>query len=150
MSDNNKLKGFVNPEFLNKQVPDQPSADYLLDEFKRYVAYSDDNNEIINKHGFRVFLNVLYSTYTSWLTPYIGTTVISEADYNERRLIAKKIDEAIEQSLGQRMMGSDRTNGNLIFYLKNAYKWTDRPPDEPTQIVIEGSGFAKKHRKANK
>ena len=151
MSDNNnKLKGFVNPDFLFKQVPTQPTAEYLLNEFKKYVEYSEDNNEIIDKQGFRVFLNVTDSMYNGWLAPYRGTTVINEVDYNERRLVAKKIDGAIERSLSQRMLGSDRTNGNAIFYLKANYNWRDNPPEEPTKIVIEGSGFAKKHRNSRK
>ncbi len=72
---------------------------------------------------------------------------IPHIDGNARRETLKKIDKTIEEALSESLLTSDRTNGNLIFYLKNSYKWTDRPQQEEISVNIKTKGFSSKDKK---
>ena len=71
-----------------------------------------------------------------------NTTTLTEEEFIRRREVIKKIEKSIEDALSESLLTSDRTNGNLIFYLKNSYKWTDRPQQDDISINIKTKGFS--------
>ena len=132
----------IDPELLKKKTPSQPSAEYLEEEFMNFLDYCKENDWIPTKHSWRVYLNVLDQQINAWMDSTRNTTTLSEEEFITRRDVIKKIDKTIENALSASLLNSDRTNGNLIFYLKNSYKWTDRPQQDDISINIKTKGFS--------
>lgn len=131
----------IDKELFRKKTPSQPTADYLEEEFYKFLEYCEERDKRPTKHSWRVFLNVLDQTVGGWMDATRNTTTLSEEEYLKRREVLKKIDKYIEESLSDELLEGDRTNGNLIFYLKNSYKWTDRPQQDEVTINIKTKGY---------
>lgn len=142
-----ELKKLIDIELLKKKTPSQPTADYLEEEFMKFLEYCQERELTPTKHSWRVFLNVLDQTVGGWMDATRNTTTLSEEEYLKRREVIKKIDKNIENALSESLITSDRTNGNLIFYLKNSYKWTDRPQQEEVTVNIKTKGFMPSEKK---
>ena len=132
-----------------KQCPSQPSAEYIKSEFDAFLDYCDKNNLFPTKHGWYVFLSASKQQVSNWKASFRNITDISEEEFNRRRDLLKKIDDFIEESLSYDLLTSDRTNGNLIFYMKNSFKWTDRPQQEEIQINVKTPGFLPNKKRKN-
>lgn len=146
----NKIVNKIDVTLLKKKTPTQPTAEYLEQEFINYVEYANERQSPITKHGWRVFLNVLDQTMTNWMKATRAVTGLSEEEYNRRLFIIKKIDTIIEENLSESLLNSERTNGNLIFYLKNSYKWTDRPQQEDVSVSVKSAGFLSNKKRDKK
>ena len=143
------MKPRIDIKLLKKQTPTQPTAEYLEQEFANFLDYCQEREKIPTKHAWRVFLNVLDQTISNWMDSTRGVTTIGEEEFIKRREVLKKIDKTIEDALSESLLTSDRTNGNLIFYLKNSYKWTDRPQQEEIQINVKTPGFLPNKKRKN-
>lgn len=137
----------IDKDLLRKKTPSQPTAEYLEQEFYNFLEYCEERDKRPTKHAWRVFLNVLDGTYNNWLNATRNTQDVSEEEFNDRRTVIKKIDKYIEESLSDELLESERTNGNLMFYLKNSYKWTDRPQQEELSVTIKTKGTMSKRDK---
>ena len=144
------MKKLIDIELLKKKTPSQPTAEYLEIEFEKFLEYCQEKDVTPTKHSWRVFLNVLDQTIGNWMAPYRGVAMFSEEEYEARRVVLKKIDKIIENALANSLINSDRTNGNLIFYLKNSYKWTDRPQEDAKAINVNIGSVAKTSPKKRK
>ena len=136
------MKPRIDINLLKKKTPSQPTAEYLEQEFANFLDYCQEREKIPTKHAWRVFLNVLDQTVGGWMDSTRNTTTLSEEEFIRRREVIKKIEKSIEDALSESLLTSDRTNGNLIFYLKNSYKWTDRPQQDDISINIKTKGFS--------
>lgn len=143
------MKPRIDIKLLKKQTPTQPTAEYLEQEFANFLDYCQEREKIPTKHAWRVFLNVLDQTISNWMDSTRGVTTIEQEEFLKRREVLKKIDKTIEDALSESLLTSDRTNGNLIFYLKNSYKWTDRPQQEEIQINVKTPGFLPNKKRKN-
>ena len=133
---------YIDAALLKKKTPTQPTAEYLEKEFDAFLDYCQKNDWIPTKHSWRVYLNVLDQTINNWMDSTRGTVTIEEEEFLKRREVIKKIDKTIENALSASLLTSDRTNGNLIFYMKNSFKWTDRPQQDDISINIKTKGFS--------
>lgn len=124
-----------------KKCPSQPTVEYIESEFNAFLDYCQENNYFPTKHGWYVFLSASKQQVSNWKAAHRNITDISEEEFNRRRDLLKKIDDFIEESLSYDLLTSDRTNGNLIFYMKNSFKWTDRPQQDDISINIKTKGF---------
>lgn len=143
------MKPRIDINLLKKKTPSQPTAEYLEQEFANFLDYCQEREKIPTKHAWRVFLNVLDQTISNWMDSTRGVTTIEQEEFLKRREVLKKIDKTIEDALSESLLTSDRTNGNLIFYLKNSYKWTDRPQQEEIQINVKTPGFLPNKKRKN-
>ena len=125
-----------------KKCPSQPTVEYIESEFNAFLDYCQENNYFPTKHGWYVFLSASKQQVSNWKAAHRNITDISEEEFNRRRDLLKKIDDFIEESLSYDLLTSDRTNGNLIFYMKNSFKWTDRPQQDDISINIKTKGFS--------
>lgn len=137
----------IDTELLKKKTPTQPSVEYIEKEFIAYMDYCLEHDYFPTKHGWYVFLNVSKQQMSNWKAAYRGTTGIEEEEFVRRRDMLKKIEDMIEESLAYDLLTSGKTNGNLIFYMKNSFKWTDRPQQDDIAIQIKSKGFGAKKRK---
>ena len=128
-------------KLFQKKCPSQPTAEYIESEFNGFLDYCTENELFPTKHGWYVFLSASKQQISAWKSARKGITVISEEEFIKRADLLKKIDDYIEESLSYDLLTSERTNGNLIFYMKNSFKWTDRPQTEESSINLKSKGY---------
>ena len=136
---------------FQKKCPSQPTAEYIEKEFEAFLLYCEVNNQQPIKESWNNFLGASRQQRNSWVNATRGINTISEEEFLLRRDTLKKIDDFIEESLAYHLITTEKTNGSLIFYMKNAFKWRDKPEDEDKSINVQiGVILPKKRREDSK
>lgn len=118
---------------------EKPKAKELAELFIEYCDIRVNEDKLpLTKLSFYVFLGISKETYFFWQDEKLNKYLTDE-EFTERLTLIKKIDSAMENDLGDGMMNAKYPTG-MIFTLKNAYQWTDRPQNEPT-LNIKFGGY---------
>lgn len=137
-------------ELFKKKCPSQPTVEYLENEFKGFIDYCAEHQYMPSKHNWYIYLGATRQQINSWKNATRGVTTISEEEFNERRDIFKKIEDFIEESLSHTLITSERPLPNLMIYMKNSFKWTDRPQPEEVAINIKTKGYIPDRKRKKK
>ena len=137
----------IDYDLFIKECPAQPTSEYIEKEFKNFLDYCEEKEYMPTKHNWNIFLGATRQQINSWKNAARGITTIEEEEFNRRRDTLKKIEDFIEESLSYTLVSSERALPNLMLYMKNSYKWTDRPQAEEVSINIKTNGFSSKDKK---
>ena len=110
---------------------EKPKAKELAELFIEYCDIRVNEDKLpLTKLSFYVFLGISKQTYAFWKDEKMNK-YLTDTEFEERLDLIKKIDDTMESDLGDKMMEAKYPTG-MIFTLKNAYQWTDRPQNEST------------------
>ena len=132
----------IDYDLFIKECPTQPTTEYIEKEFKNFLDYCEEKEYMPTKHNWYVFLGATRQQINGWKNAARGIATINEEEFNKRRDTMKKIEDFIEESLAYTLISSERALPNLMLYMKNSYKWTDRPQQDDISINIKTKGFS--------
>ena len=129
----------MDPTRILKTRCEKPKAEDLAKLFIEYCDLRVNEDHLpLTKLSFYVFLGIGKQQYAYWKDEKMNK-YLTDKEFEERLDLIKKIDDAMENDLGDGMMNAKYPTG-MIFTLKNAYQWTDRPQNEPT-LNIKFGGY---------
>jgi hypothetical protein len=130
-------------QFLRKKSLVNPTADDLYKEFQGCIDYCMTNNQTLTKGFWLIYLSVVNQTYLNWQNGSMNKN-LNDTEFNERLEAIKKIDATIETGMTEDLLKATKNPAGIIFYLKNAFKWSDRQePEVSLNLKIDGYNLPK-------
>jgi len=130
-------------ELFNMPKVERPRAIDLQNKFNEFIEFCEAHSFIPDKFSWLLFIGTARSTWHMWQQDK-ENLYLNDTEFNDRLNTIKKIDDFVEGELSQRLMTAGKDTTGFIFYLKNAFKWSDRQePEVSLNLKIEGYGLPK-------
>jgi len=130
-------------DLLRRDPVHKPTAAVLLSEFDGFLNYCDKVNTLPTKGLWCSYLNVTRDVYHLWKQDKVNQ-YLTDTEFNARLDIIKKIDDFLENVVADKLTSTEKNPAGTIFYLKNAFKWSDRQePEVSLNLKIDGYNLPK-------
>ena len=127
----------ISKDMLKPKIS-KPTAKDLEDWFFNYLEMCSTDSRPPNNLAWIAYLGISREQYRLYGQEK-KNSYLNDMEFSERLSTIKKIDEMLEVMNAETLMTAKQNPAGLIFFLKNAYRWSDRQePEVSLNLKIDG------------